>query len=212
MGDLHAPYFSVTLGKPLVARARWRDDRRVGGGRLGLVGSEMNRVALKMLFHDRGKYMGLILGVAISILLINQQVGVFIGMLLRASAVVRDVPQATLWVMDPGLKNMDTVFPLRDTELGRVRGVTGVRWGAGGATLCIAPPERRVKPQYRRDLWPLENSAPARVRLVFDNGWPRLPRAPHPCLAHRTGDNFPASKTGDGTGLEIASRCAGARA
>jgi putative ABC transport system permease protein len=89
---------------------------------------QMNRVALKMLFHDRAKYLGLILGVAISILLINQQVGVFIGMLLRASAVVRDVPQATLWVMDPGLKNMDTVFPLRDTELGRVRGVTGVHW------------------------------------------------------------------------------------
>ena len=99
-------------------------------GRVGTTGGtgHMNRIALKMLFHDRAKYLGLILGVAISILLINQQVGVFIGMLLRASAVVRDVPQATLWVMDPGLKNMDTVFPLRDTELGRVRGVNGVHW------------------------------------------------------------------------------------
>ncbi|MFN5299930.1 MAG: ABC transporter permease [Planctomycetaceae bacterium] len=81
-----------------------------------------------MLFHDRAKYLGLILGVAISILLINQQVGVFVGMLMRASAVVRDVPEATIWVMDPGLKNMDTVFPLRNTELGRVRGVPGVLW------------------------------------------------------------------------------------
>jgi putative ABC transport system permease protein len=81
-----------------------------------------------MLFHDRAKYLGLILGVAISILLINQQVGVFVGVLTRASAVVRDVPEATIWVMDPGLKNMDTVFPLRNTELGRVRGVPGVLW------------------------------------------------------------------------------------
>lgn len=88
----------------------------------------MDRIALKMLVHDRAKYLGLVLGVAVSILLINQQVGVFIGMLLRAAAVVRDVPEATIWVMDPGLKNMDTVFPMRDTELGRVRGVTGVRW------------------------------------------------------------------------------------
>ncbi len=30
--------------------------------------------------------------------------------------------------MDSGVKNLDTVFPLRDTELGRVRGVLGVDW------------------------------------------------------------------------------------
>lgn len=73
----------------------------------------MDQIALKMLVHDRAKYLGLVLGVAVSIFLINQQVGVFIGMLLRAAAVVRDVPEATIWVMDLRLKNMDTVFPMR---------------------------------------------------------------------------------------------------
>ena len=88
----------------------------------------MFSIALKMLFHDRAKYMGLVLGVAFSTLLINQQLGIFIGLITRAGAVIVDVPQADVWVMDPGVKNLDTIFPLRDTELGRVRGVPGVAW------------------------------------------------------------------------------------
>lgn len=85
-------------------------------------------IALKMLFHDRVKFLGLVVGVAFSTLLINQQLGIFIGLLSRAGAVISDVPEADLWVMDPGVKNLETIFPLRDTELGRVRGVSGVRW------------------------------------------------------------------------------------
>lgn len=85
-------------------------------------------IALKMLFHDRAKYLGLVIGVAFSTLLINQQLGIFLGLLSRAAAVIVDVPEANVWVMDPGVKNLDTVFPLRDTELGRVRGVPGVEW------------------------------------------------------------------------------------
>lgn len=85
-------------------------------------------IALKMLFHDRAKYMGLVIGVAFSTLLINQQMGIFLGLLSRAGAIITDIPEADIWVMDPGVKNLDTVFPLRDTELGRIRGVPGVKW------------------------------------------------------------------------------------
>lgn len=88
----------------------------------------MNRIALKMLFHDLAKYFGLVIGVAFSTLLINQQMGIFLGLLSRGGALIDDVPEANIWVMDPGVKNLDTVFPLRDIELGRVRGVTGVKW------------------------------------------------------------------------------------
>ncbi|MEI8210967.1 MAG: ABC transporter permease [Planctomycetota bacterium] len=85
-------------------------------------------IALKMLFYDRTKFIGLVLGVAFSTLLINQQLGIFFGLIGRAGAVVLDVPEANIWIMDPGVKNLDTIFPLRDTELGRVRGVPGVEW------------------------------------------------------------------------------------
>ena len=88
----------------------------------------MYRIALKMLFFDQAKFFGLVLGVAFSILLINQQMGIFLGLLSRAGAIIDDTPEANIWVMDPGVKNLDTVFPLRDVELGRVRGVRGVQW------------------------------------------------------------------------------------
>ena len=88
----------------------------------------MWRIALKMLFNDQAKYLGLVIGVAFSTLLINQQMGIFLGLLARAGALIDDVPEANIWVMDPGVKNLDTIFPLRDTELGRVRGVEGVQW------------------------------------------------------------------------------------
>jgi putative ABC transport system permease protein len=85
-------------------------------------------IALKMLFHDRAKYMGLVIGEAFSTLLINQQMGIFLGLLSRAGSIISDIPEANIWVMDPGVKNLDTIFPLRDTELGRIRGVPGVKW------------------------------------------------------------------------------------
>ncbi len=85
-------------------------------------------IALKMLFHDQAKYLGLVVGVAFSTLLINQQMGIFLGLLARSAAIIDDIPEADVWVMDPGVKNLDTIFPLRDTELGRVRGVAGVKW------------------------------------------------------------------------------------
>jgi len=88
----------------------------------------MFMIALKMLFHDRTKFIGLVMGVAFSTLLINQQLGIFFGLIGRAGAVVDDVPEANIWVMDRGVKNLDTIFPLRDTELSRVRGVPGVEW------------------------------------------------------------------------------------
>ncbi|MEY4566125.1 MAG: hypothetical protein RLY14_1095 [Planctomycetota bacterium] len=89
---------------------------------------KMLLIALKMLFYDKAKFLGLVLGVAFSTLLINQQMGIFLGLLNRAGAIIADIPEADIWVMDPGVKNLDTIFPLRDTELGRVRGVDGVKW------------------------------------------------------------------------------------
>lgn len=88
----------------------------------------MYQVALKMLFGDLAKYLGLVFGVAFSTLLVNQQAGIFVGLITRGGSLIQDIPEADIWVMDPGVKNLDTSFPLRDTELARVRGVTGLDW------------------------------------------------------------------------------------
>ncbi len=88
----------------------------------------MNRVALKMLFGDPSKYLGLVLGMAFSVLLVNQQAGVMINVIGRLASMIVDVPSASIWVMDPGVPNTDTIVPMRDTELARVRSVDGVLW------------------------------------------------------------------------------------
>lgn len=88
----------------------------------------MLRTALRMLLGDRTKCLALVLGVAFSTLLVCQQVSIFFGLLGRASSVINDVREANVWVMDPSVKTIDVPYPLRDTELPRVRGVAGVKW------------------------------------------------------------------------------------
>ncbi|MDX2148670.1 MAG: ABC transporter permease [Planctomycetota bacterium] len=85
-------------------------------------------VGLRMLIGDKTKLLGLVFGVAFSTLLICQQVSIFFGLLGRASSVVNDVREADIWVMDPAVTTIDVPFPLRETELPRVRGVQGVSW------------------------------------------------------------------------------------
>ena len=85
-------------------------------------------VALRMLFGDATKCLGLVFGVALSTLLLCQQVSIFFGLLSRAASVIDDVPEADIWVMDPAVKTIEVPYPLRDTMLQRVRGVAGVTW------------------------------------------------------------------------------------
>ncbi len=109
----------------------------------------MMRTALRMLLGDKTKCLGLVFGVAFSTLLVCQQVSIFLGLLGRASSVVNDVREADLWVMDPSVKTIDVSYPLRDTELPRVRGVQGVAW---------AVPFFKAQVQVRTREGTLENS------------------------------------------------------
>jgi putative ABC transport system permease protein len=85
-------------------------------------------IALKMLFGDRAKYLGLIFGVAFATLLIAQQGGLFVGLMTRTANVIADAQEVDIWVMDPQARYLDTTRSLRPTELPRVRGVAGVAW------------------------------------------------------------------------------------
>jgi putative ABC transport system permease protein len=88
----------------------------------------MNGVALKMLFGDSAKLLGLIFGMAFSTLLICQQASMFVGLMSRTANQISETREPDIWVMDPTVEYVDTVRPLRDTELARVRGVPGVAW------------------------------------------------------------------------------------
>jgi len=85
-------------------------------------------IALKMLMGDRGKYLGLIMGLTFAALLITQQSAIFTGLMTRTYSFINDLSQPDIWVMDPKVQFIDDIKPLQDTELFRVRGVTGVEW------------------------------------------------------------------------------------
>ncbi len=88
----------------------------------------MNFVALKMLVADRAKYFGLIFAIAFASFLLANQVGIFIGIMSRPASQIRDVVDADIWVMDSQTLYNAEVYALRDSDLYRVRSVTGVEW------------------------------------------------------------------------------------
>lgn len=88
----------------------------------------MLTIALKMLFGDRTKYAILVLGIAFATLLINQQGGIFLGLLVRATGPLQNVHQPDLWVADPGVRFIAEYRPLANQKLNRVRSVEGVMW------------------------------------------------------------------------------------
>jgi putative ABC transport system permease protein len=88
----------------------------------------MYSIALKMLIGDRGKYLGIIMGLTFASLLITQQSSIFTGLMTRTYGFITDTSQPDIWVMDPKVQFIDDVKPLQDTELFRIRSVEGVDW------------------------------------------------------------------------------------
>jgi putative ABC transport system permease protein len=86
----------------------------------------MNFVALRMLFGDRPKYLGLIFAFAFSTFLLQNQMSIFAGIMKRTGSQVLDVTEADVWVMHPQTEYFEQTQPLKDTDLDRVRSVSEV--------------------------------------------------------------------------------------
>jgi putative ABC transport system permease protein len=82
-------------------------------------------LALKALLADRGKLLTSLLGVAFSVVLINLQVGLLRGLILKASLLV-DYGQADIWVGHAHMKNVDFGTFIPERWVHRIRGVEGV--------------------------------------------------------------------------------------
>lgn len=88
----------------------------------------MNFIALKMLMGDRAKYIGILLGITFTSLVMTQQSAIFVGIMSRTFGFIVDTPLPDIWVMDRKVQFIDDIKPLQDTQLLRVRGVDGVEW------------------------------------------------------------------------------------
>lgn len=85
----------------------------------------MYYLALKMLVADRAKYAMLVGGLAFASLLMTQQNGVFQGLLAWTTSHMRNM-QASIWVVEKNVEQVNETKALRDTDVNRVRSVTGV--------------------------------------------------------------------------------------
>ena len=88
----------------------------------------MNHIALKMLMGDKGKYIGIVMGLTFASLIMTQQPAIFVGLMTRSYSFISDVGLPDIWVMDSKVQFVDDIKPLQDTELYRVRGISGVEW------------------------------------------------------------------------------------
>lgn len=88
----------------------------------------MYKIALKMLVEDKAKYIGMVLSLSFSAVIITQQASTFIGIMNRTYALITDTPNAEIWVTDPTVQYIDDIVPLRDTDLYRIRCIDGVDW------------------------------------------------------------------------------------
>jgi putative ABC transport system permease protein len=88
----------------------------------------MNFIALKMLMGDKGKYIGIVMGLTFASLIMTQQPAIFLGLMARTYSFISDVGLPDIWVMDEKVQFIDDIKPLQETQLYRVRGVSGVEW------------------------------------------------------------------------------------
>lgn len=88
----------------------------------------MNFIALRMLTGDRAKYLGIVLGVVLSALLISHQVTIFVGLMSRTRSIFQTLPVADLIIADPATEFVEDVKPLPDTAPERVMAAAGVEW------------------------------------------------------------------------------------
>lgn len=88
----------------------------------------MYQIALQMLLGDRGKYIALVVGISFASLIMSQQPSIFLGLITRTYSFINDVSLPDIWVMDPGVQFVEEHKPIRDTELWRIRGMSGISW------------------------------------------------------------------------------------
>jgi putative ABC transport system permease protein len=82
-------------------------------------------LARKNLLHDRTRFVITVSGVAFAVTLVLVQVGLFMGLLDKATVTIRNA-EADIWVTSHKTPNVDFAHAFPETTVLRVRGVPGV--------------------------------------------------------------------------------------
>ena len=82
-------------------------------------------LAIRTLMYDRGKLVAGLVGVIFSVVLVNVQGGLFIGLMSKSTLLV-DRSGADIWVGQQGMHNVDFAHEIPQRWIHRIRGVEGV--------------------------------------------------------------------------------------
>ena len=85
----------------------------------------MVSLARKNLFHDRLRFVITVAGVAFAVTLVLVQVGLFMGLLDKATVTIRNA-RADIWITSRNTPNVDFAHVFPETVVLRARGVDGV--------------------------------------------------------------------------------------
>ncbi len=88
----------------------------------------MYRIALKILIGDRAKFIGMVIALSFSAIIIIQQLGIFFGLMRRTYSTITDTPQAHVWIMNQSVKMIDDINPIRNSDLLHIKSIDGVKW------------------------------------------------------------------------------------
>ena len=106
------PPLGTTLLRPSLRTSSLNAARFPGCPPRAVLEDAVLPIALKMLFGDRGKYLGIVIGIALATVLMIQQPGILISILKTVNGVINDVSGVDIWVMDPMVKSVDDAKPL----------------------------------------------------------------------------------------------------
>ena len=85
----------------------------------------MWRIAIKMLVADRGKLAVALIGIIFSVVLVNVQGGLFLGLIRKASLLIEN-GEADIWVGHRNMNNVDFPKPIPRRWGDRIRSIPGI--------------------------------------------------------------------------------------
>ncbi|MCX7116621.1 MAG: ABC transporter permease [Legionellales bacterium] len=88
----------------------------------------MLKIAFKMLFHSRKKFIGMVIGATFSAFILMQQPGIYQGVTDRLVAQIHSIQEIDLWIMDKKSSTFDQPTHFNAMDIYRVKSVPGVLW------------------------------------------------------------------------------------
>lgn len=82
-------------------------------------------LAIKTMFHEKMRFLITLMGITFSTILVLTQVGIYLGMMSNATAIIRNTP-VDIWVASKNIQNFDFANPIPEERINKVRAIPEV--------------------------------------------------------------------------------------